>query len=58
MFYIQHKKDEYRQNAMAEKIFSKSELGNIELNKIYFSPSSIELHLLDNKSKIKGVASD
>lgn len=36
---------------MAEKIFSKSELGNIELNIIYFSPSSIELHLLDNSSK-------
>lgn len=51
MFYIQHKKDEYRQNAMAEKIFSKSELGNIELNIIYFSPSSIKIHLLDNSSK-------
>lgn len=34
------------------------QLGNIELSVIYFSPSSIELHVLDNSSKIKGVASD
>lgn len=58
MFYTQRKKDEYRQNAMAEKIFSKSEFGNIKLNIIYFLLSSIELHLLDNRSKIKGGASD
>lgn len=58
MFYIQHKKAEYRQSAMTEKIFSKTELGNIELNIIYFSPSSIELHVLDNNSKIEGVARD
>lgn len=43
---------------MTEKIFSKTELGNIELNIIYFSPSSIELHVLDNNSKIEGVARD
>lgn len=58
MFYIQHQKAEYRQSAMTEKIFSKTELGNIELNTTYFSPSSIELHVLDNSSKIEGVASD